>query len=185
MRSPRVGPVAGVFAALPAAGGRSVCLGGIISSVQRVVVLGRGGAGKSTAAVQLGQITGLPVIELDKHFWSPDLQPLSGDEWARVTSDLAARPRWVMDGDLGPYDVLAPRLRRAHTVLILDYGLLRCVWQALRRSRERADFWWWVLTWRRRSRPALLRAIAQHAPIATCHIVNKPKDLTSWFSQLR
>jgi hypothetical protein len=185
MRSPRVGPVAGVFAALPAAGGRSVCLGGIISSVQRVVVLGRGGAGKSTAAVQLGQITGLPVIELDKHFWSPDLQPLSGDEWARVTSDLAARPRWVMDGDLGPYDVLAPRLRRADTVLILDYSLLRCVWRALRRSRERADFWWWVLTWRRRSRPALLRAIAQHAPIATCHIVNKPKDLTSWFSQLR
>ena len=159
--------------------------GGIIASVQRVVVLGRGGAGKATAAVQLGQITGLPVIELDKHFWSSDLSPLSGEEWARVTNALAARPAWVMDGDLGPYDVLAPRLRRADTVLILDYGLLRCVWRAHRRSREEADFWRWVLTWRRRSRPVLLRAIAEYAPTATCHIVKKPKDLTSWFSQVR
>jgi adenylate kinase family enzyme len=152
--------------------------------VQRVVVLGRGGAGKSTAAVRLGQITGLPVIELDKHFWSADLRPLSGEEWARVTRDLAARPSWVMDGDLGPHDVLAPRLRRADTILILDYGLLRCVWRAGRRSRERADFWWWVVTWRRRSRPVLLRAIAEHAPTAGCHVVRKPRELTSWFSRL-
>ena len=125
------------------------------------------------------------MIELDKHFWSADLRPLSGEEWSRVTSDLAARPRWVMDGDLGPYDVLAPRLRRADTILVLDYGLLRCVWRALRRSRERADFWRWVVTWRRRSRPILLCAIAEHAPAARCCIVKKPKDLAFWFSQLR
>ena len=156
----------------------------IIATVERVVVLGRGGSGKSTAALRLAQITGLPVIELDKHFWSSDLRPLSGEEWARVTSDLAARPRWIMDGDLGPYNVLGPRLHRADTVLILDYGLLRCVWRALRRSPEKADFWWWVLAWRRRSRPILLRAIAEHAPTATCYIVKKPKDLASWFCQL-
>jgi hypothetical protein len=31
-----------------------------------------------------------------------------------------------MDGDLGPYDALAPRLTRADTVLILDFALMRC-----------------------------------------------------------
>jgi nicotinamide riboside kinase len=31
--------------------------------VQRVVILGPGASGKSTLAVRLGQITGLPVIE--------------------------------------------------------------------------------------------------------------------------
>jgi adenylate kinase family enzyme len=36
--------------------------------VNRVVVLGRGGAGKSAVAARFGAITGLPVIELDKHF---------------------------------------------------------------------------------------------------------------------
>ena len=41
-------------------------------------------------------------------------------------------------------------LPRADTVLILDFSLTRCAWRALRRSRERADFWWWLLTWRHR-----------------------------------
>jgi Asp/Glu/hydantoin racemase len=43
--------------------------------VDRVVILGRGGAGRSTAAARLGQKTGLPVIELDSQFWRPDLTP--------------------------------------------------------------------------------------------------------------
>jgi adenylate kinase family enzyme len=48
--------------------------------VDRVVVLGRGGAGKSTTAARLGVLTGLPVIELDRHFWPNDLAPLSMDQ---------------------------------------------------------------------------------------------------------
>jgi adenylate kinase family enzyme len=38
-------------------------------------VLGRGGAGKSFFALRLGEITGLPVTELDELFWSADLRP--------------------------------------------------------------------------------------------------------------
>jgi adenylate kinase family enzyme len=36
--------------------------------MKRVVIFGPGGLGKSTLAVRLGEITGLPVIELDKMF---------------------------------------------------------------------------------------------------------------------
>ena len=38
-----------------------------------VVILGPGGSGKSTLAIHLGEITGLPVIELDKLFWRSGL----------------------------------------------------------------------------------------------------------------
>lgn len=38
----------------------------VLLTMKRVVVLGRGAAGKSTASVRLGQITGLAVIELDQ-----------------------------------------------------------------------------------------------------------------------
>jgi adenylate kinase family enzyme len=40
--------------------------------MRRVVVLGRGGAGKSTFAARLGMATGIPVVELDALFWRPD-----------------------------------------------------------------------------------------------------------------
>jgi hypothetical protein len=131
--------------------------------VRRVVVLGRGGAGKSTLARRLGGITGLPVVELDKHFWPADLTPLTHEQWAARQRELVARPEWIMDGDLGPYDVLDVRLATADTVLLLDFSLWRCAWRAVRRSRERVDFWWWLVTYRRRHLPELRRAIAASA----------------------
>jgi adenylate kinase family enzyme len=128
--------------------------------VRRVVVLGRGGAGKSTLARRLGALTGLPVVELDKHFWSPDLTPLTREQWAARQRELVRRPEWIMDGDLGPYDVPEVRLDAADTVLLLDFSLWRCAWRALRRSGERADFWWWLVGYRHRSLPELRRKLA-------------------------
>lgn len=60
-----------------------------------------------------------------------------------------------MDGDLGPYDVPGVRLEAADTVILLDFSFRRCASRAIRRSRERADFWRWVGAYRRRSRPLL------------------------------
>ncbi|MET9230011.1 DNA topology modulation protein FlaR [Lentzea sp. NPDC003310] len=143
--------------------------------MHRVVILGRGGAGKSTLARTLGAATGLPVVELDKHFWGPELEPTPLDLWAIVQGELAEEERWIMDGDLGPHDVLEVRLRRADTVVVLDYSFPRCAWRALLRSREKADFWRWVWSWRRKYRPALLDAIATHAEQATVHVLKNPR----------
>ncbi len=139
-----------------------------------MVVFGRGAAGKSTLARDLSGITGVPVIELDQHFWSEDLCPLSDHDWIVVQERLAGGDWWIMDGDLGPYDVPAPRLRRADTVVILDLSLARCVWRAARRSRERADFWWWVIIWRWRSRRQVMDAVASNAPQAQVHLLRSP-----------
>jgi adenylate kinase family enzyme len=150
--------------------------------VRRVVVLGRGGAGKTTLSVRLGRVTGIPVVELDAHFWSADLAPLDRDRWVAVQTELAAVDDWIMDGDLGPYDVLTARLARADTVLLLDFELLRCVYNAVRRSRERTDFWWWVLTWRVRHRRRLLREIHRHAPAADLIVLRGPRAAAAFLS---
>jgi len=47
-----------------------------MSVMRRVVILGRGGAGKSTFARSLSEITGIPAVQLDEHFWSATLEPL-------------------------------------------------------------------------------------------------------------
>ena len=41
--------------------------------MRRVIIVGPGAAGKSTLAVRLAEITGIPVIELDTLFWRPGL----------------------------------------------------------------------------------------------------------------
>src|SRR3984957_12488734 len=143
--------------------------------MRRVVILGPGGSGKSTLAVRLGQINGLPVIELDKIFWQPGLVATPREQWVEVQQRLVESQEWIMDGDLGPYDVVEVRLRAADTIIFLDFSLARCAWRALRRSRERADFWWWVLQYRRRSRPALLKAIANYAPHAELRVFRNPE----------
>jgi adenylate kinase family enzyme len=108
--------------------------------MKRVVIIGRGASGKSTLAARLGEITGLPVIELDKVFWRPGLVATPRDQWVVVQEGFVAEEGWIIDGDLGPYDVVEVRIRAADTILFLDFSLLRCAWRAIRRTHERADF---------------------------------------------
>jgi adenylate kinase family enzyme len=149
-------------------------------SVKRVVILGPGAAGKSTLAIRLGEVVGLRVVELDERFWNAALEPMAADEWQIVQTELAQQPAWIMDGDLGPYDVLEPRLQRADTVIVLDVARWRCLWRSFRRSRERLDFWRWLWTWRRRSRPRVLAAIAAHADQAHVEVLRSPADADRW-----
>jgi adenylate kinase family enzyme len=143
--------------------------------MRRVVVLGRGAAGKSVFAARLGEITGLPVIELDKLFWRPGLAATPRAEWAAVQRGLVRRDSWIMDGDLGPHDVPGVRLAAADTVIVLDFSLGRCAWRALRRSRERAEFWRWLVGYRRRSLPLVRREVAAHAAGADVRRLTGPR----------
>src|SRR6266852_6637188 len=148
-----------------------------LRTMKRVVIIGRGASGKSTLARRLGDITGLPVIEVDKIFWQPGLIATPREQWVVMQEKLVAGDCWIMDGDLGPYDAVEVRLRAADTIIFLDFSLVRCALRAIRRSRERADFWLWLWRYRRRSRPFLMQAIANHAPGSTLHILRKPVAL--------
>lgn len=148
-----------------------------------MVIFGRGGSGKSTLARRLAAITRLPLIELDKEFWNDELEVLPGALWAQRQHDLASADRWIMDGDLGPYDDVEPRLNRADTVIILDMSLWRCAWRAARRGRERRDFWKWTIRWRRVSRPQLLAEIGAHASQAEIRTFHTPAAVEVWLEQ--
>jgi hypothetical protein len=120
---------------------------------------------------------------LDTLFWRPNLTATSHDQWAARQRELVRHDRWIMDGDLGPYDVLHVRLRAADTVIVLDFSFVRCAWRAIRRSRERADFWRWLSSYRRRSLPLVMAAIATHAGAADVHVLRNPRDLSRFVAQ--
>lgn len=115
-------------------------------------------------------------VELDRVFWQRDLEPLPPAQWAAVRAQLLSGEAWIAYGDLGPYDVLEVRLRRADAVVILDMPLRICIWRSLRRSREGADYWRWLLAWKRRYGTALLRAVAEQED-KQLFVVRHPREL--------
>jgi adenylate kinase family enzyme len=69
--------------------------------MKRVLVIGCGGAGKSTFAARLGTKVGLPVVHLDALYWRPGWQKTPEAEWQEVVEGLVRREAWVMDGNYG------------------------------------------------------------------------------------
>src|SRR5450755_1453243 len=154
--------------------------------MKRVIVLGPGGSGKSTLAKQLSKITGLRLIEIDKIFWQPNLVAMPHDQWIAIQRQiLAENNEWIIDGDLGPYDVIEVRLRAADAIIFLDLSLARCAWRAFRRAPERTDFWLWLLQYHRKSRPLLMKAISEHAPAAKLHLLRDPKQVEQFITALK
>ena len=151
--------------------------------MKRILIFGRGGSGKSTVAAKAGEITGLPTVELDKIFWQPGLQPMARELWVKTQQELVKGEGWILDGDLGPYDAMEVRLAAADTIILLDFSLLRCAWRALRRGRERIDFWRWLIAYRRTSLPALMQAFNKFAPHAQLHVIRNPRQLRRFVAE--
>ncbi len=151
-----------------------------------VVIPGRGGAGKPALARQLSDATGIPAVELDALFWQPGPAPADPSRWAACKHELVQPDRWILDGDLGPYDTaLEVRLRAAGTIVVLDFTFLRAAWRTLRRGREQAEYWRWVRVYRRRSRPDVMRAISSEAPHAKLYVLRNPAMVQRLAAEIR
>lgn len=100
--------------------------------MKRVLVIGCGGAGKSTFARQLGARLQLPVIHLDAHYWRPGWVEPSKSEWATTVDGLLAGEAWVMDGNYG--GTLPTRLAVCDCVVFIDLPRWLCIWRVLRRA---------------------------------------------------
>jgi adenylate kinase family enzyme len=110
-------------------------------AVQRVVVLGPGGAGKSVLATEISRRTGLPVVHLDPLFWRPGWKPAPRGEALRDLEAAIAGDHWILDGNFLPNEGGrgGARFERADTVVFLDLPRRTCLWRVLtRRVRDRA-----------------------------------------------
>jgi adenylate kinase family enzyme len=110
--------------------------------MERLLIIGSPGAGKSTLAVEVARRTGLPLIHLDRLHWKPGWIESGKEEFDSKVSEAIAGPRWVIEGNYGR--TLPLRLTRADTVVDLDLPRWQCVLGILRRAlvhrgRTRSD----------------------------------------------
>jgi adenylate kinase family enzyme len=99
--------------------------------VKKILIIGSGGAGKSTLACELGTILGLEVIHLDAWYWNPGWVETPKAEWQNIIQDLTLRESWIMDGNYG--GTLDVRLSVADTVIFLDFPRLLCLSRVIKR----------------------------------------------------
>lgn len=100
--------------------------------MKRVVIIGSSGAGKTTLAKKLSALTGLPIIHLDKHFWLPNWQARTNEEFAERQIPLISQDHWIFDGN--NRSTLPVRLERADTAVFLDLPRWLCLFRILSRS---------------------------------------------------
>lgn len=161
------------------------------SMPRRWLVLGPGGAGKSTLAAEMSDVLGVPIIHLDRHYWRPGWVEPSPEDFDRQVAHLAAREEWIMDGNYGR--TLHLRVPRAQAVVLLDPPPLQCLWGVISRSlsprgRARRDlpegcpeqfpdlqFLHYIALYRRASRHKVLRQI-EAAPHLRVHHLKRRRD---------
>jgi len=99
--------------------------------VQRIMVVGCCGAGKSTLARKLQQKTGLDVYHLDQYYWKADWVETPKEDWEPVVQELCMNDAWIIDGNYG--STMDRRLKRADTVIYLDFPIYKCLWRITKR----------------------------------------------------
>lgn len=99
--------------------------------MQRIMVIGCCGAGKSTFSKQLHSLTNIELIHLDQQYWKPNWTETAKADWEKIVSELAAKPKWIIDGNYGA--TMDIRLERADTLIFLDYPTAKCLWRVTKR----------------------------------------------------
>ena len=85
--------------------------------MKRILIVGRGSAGKSTFAKALGKKLGLPVYHLDQHFWKAGWE--HREDMHGIHSGLIANDKWIIEGST---EFLEERARRADLFIVLNFA---------------------------------------------------------------
>ncbi|WP_412028308.1 adenylate kinase [Deinococcus yunweiensis] len=103
--------------------------------MQRVIVIGTTGSGKTTLARALADHLGVPHGEQDAWNHQPGWQAAPTEQFRAQVAAFTAGERWVMDGNYAKARDLG--WARADTLVWLDYPGLVVFWRVLSRTVRR------------------------------------------------
>ena len=102
-----------------------------MKNVNKILVLGSCGVGKSTFSKRLQKKLKLPLIHLDQYYWKPNWVKTESEEWRQKVKDLVKRDSWIMDGN--HRNTLDVRIPATEAIIFLDFYRWICFWRIWKR----------------------------------------------------
>ena len=93
--------------------------------MERILVIGCPGSGKSRLSRILGEKLGLPVVHLDQLWWKPGWENVSVEEFDARLEEVLEGEQWIIDGNFSR--TMPLRLRHCDTIIYLDYSRWLCL----------------------------------------------------------
>ena len=99
--------------------------------MEKVIIVGCPGAGKTTFAVALGAKLHIPVHHLDAHFWLKNWTPRPQEEFRHIQTELMQQDRWILDGNFKKS--VPHRIAMADTIILFDFPKIVNLWRSFKR----------------------------------------------------
>lgn len=167
--------------------------------MKKIILIGSGGAGKSTLARKIGEKLAMNVVHLDALFWKPNWTPVTKGEQRRIQDELVQNDTWIIDGNYGA--TIDIRMKAADTIIFLDISRTICLYRVLKRrlkyrNRTRPDmgagcnekidihFLKWIWEYPKTKKPEILMKLKQYEEEKELIILKTPREIEVFLDKL-
>lgn len=106
--------------------------------INRIVVIGNAGGGKTRISQRLGESYHLPVTHVDAIQFEENLKIRKNSDSIAALSLIENQSKWVIDG-FGPLEMIENRFRMADKIVLIDLPLWRHYFWVFKRQ---LSFFW-------------------------------------------
>lgn len=140
--------------------------------MEKIIIIGCPGSGKSTFARKLRDKIGIPLYYLDLIWHKSDKSNVSSDEFDEKLLEILGKDRWIIDGNYNR--TMEMKLQKCDTVFLLDFPTELCLEGVKSRiGTKREDMPWvetefdeefkqWILDFSKDQLPYIYEKLSQY-----------------------
>lgn len=164
------------------------------------MIIGCAGSGKTTLAVNLSKLLGLPLYHLDQYYWSAGWVRPVKEEFTKKHLELCKKESWIIEGV--SKETMKTRMEYADAIIFIDMPRYICLYNVLVRSMkyygqvrfasaegcpERFDleFLKWIWDFEKNYNPKIYNLIHEFKNVKLVYIFKSYKDVNDFLNQLK